>query len=150
MVSKEYIQLMSEQEVKILKEEIKPTPTFLILIFQIIFFGSAYFIWKDSALFIWLWTSLSVFMIGATLFLFITFRRKATKDLRGAHKKIMCAILEKKSEDSSVDNTQYYCTIGQEEFEVSYTQWQELSINEMTEIHFAPTSKYIFFLSQES
>jgi nitrogen fixation-related uncharacterized protein len=66
------------------------------------------------------------------------------QDLEAGIKLVVQGKIEAKREDSS--DQKCFLTLLGHEFEVSLEQWQQVKINQPTEIHFAPRSKCILQL----
>ena len=147
MTSKESRQVLSEQEVSLLRKEANPFIPVFTITASILFGFWLYFMTADDSFIPW-GIGVGSIMIISVLYTFFNKHRKIRQDLNEDQKVIIKAKLENRREDSSGYNSKYYCTLANQEFEISFDQWKNLKSNQLTEIHFAPYSRYIFLLNQ--
>ncbi|MDJ1503640.1 hypothetical protein [Xanthocytophaga agilis] len=142
-----YYQLLEEEEIDILrKDRVIPISTSIFLLF---FIG----IWICTLVYI---NSLYDKILGCILFSIASLgfviriyrRRQAFReDIDNGYKVVYTGVIERKRESSLSRERNYYFTILRIEFDLSYTEWKELQVNQMVEIHLAPKSKHILKLT---
>ncbi len=144
-----YFQPLNKQESKELVAKASFLSIFGDMLGPILVFGALLL-----SIGIYLFGTLGAIVIILVLLVFLSIplyyafldQKSLRKDIILGYKVVYLGLIEKKREDSSSYNSNYYFTIIGQEFEVSFNQWERLKINQRIEIHFAPYSRYIFKL----